>query len=157
MKRFIFENVTLQLSKPMQLFVRPRHTFVHLHMAVSICYILLAISINSRDLTFNVRVIWDLTLDVGIIWDLIIYVRVVLDLSLDVRVIWDLIFDVGVIWDLTVYVYSITCIQRPLKGSNKSSVLQQVVFKCRFDYLEGVLYQNSSILTRSSYILILTP
>ena len=28
--------------------------------------------------------------------------------------------------------YSITCIQRPLKGSNKSGLLQQVVFKCRF-------------------------
>ena len=28
--------------------------------------------------------------------------------------------------------YSITCIQRPLKGSNESGLLQQVVFKCRF-------------------------
>ena len=27
--------------------------------------------------------------------------------------------------------YSIICIQRPLKGSNKSGLLQQVVFKCR--------------------------
>ena len=27
---------------------------------------------------------------------------------------------------------SITCIKRPLKGSNKSGLLQQVVFKCRF-------------------------
>ena len=28
--------------------------------------------------------------------------------------------------------YSITCIQRSLKGSNESGLLQQVVFKCRF-------------------------
>ena len=28
--------------------------------------------------------------------------------------------------------YSITCTQRPLKGSNESGILQQVVFKCRF-------------------------
>ena len=28
--------------------------------------------------------------------------------------------------------YSITCIQRPLKRSNESGLLQQVVFKCRF-------------------------
>ena len=28
--------------------------------------------------------------------------------------------------------YSITCIKRPLKGSNESGLLQQVVFKCRF-------------------------
>ena len=28
--------------------------------------------------------------------------------------------------------YGITCIQRPLKGSNESGLLQQVVFKCRF-------------------------
>ena len=28
--------------------------------------------------------------------------------------------------------YSITRIQRPLKGSNESGLLQQVVFKCRF-------------------------
>ena len=28
--------------------------------------------------------------------------------------------------------YSITCIQRPPKGSDKSGLLQQVVFKCRF-------------------------
>ena len=28
-------------------------------------------------------------------------------------------------------IYSITCIQRPLKGSNESGPLQQVVFKCR--------------------------
>ena len=28
--------------------------------------------------------------------------------------------------------YSITCIQRPLKGSNEIGPLQQVVFKCRF-------------------------
>ena len=27
--------------------------------------------------------------------------------------------------------YSITCIQRPLEGSNESSLLQQVVFQCR--------------------------
>ena len=27
---------------------------------------------------------------------------------------------------------SITCIQRPLKGSNESGLLQQVVFKYRF-------------------------
>ena len=30
------------------------------------------------------------------------------------------------------YMYSITCIQRPLKGSNESGLLQQVVFKFRF-------------------------
>ena len=29
--------------------------------------------------------------------------------------------------------YSITCIQRPPKGSKKSGLLQEVVFKCRFD------------------------
>ena len=29
-------------------------------------------------------------------------------------------------------IYSITCIQRPLKGSNESGLLQQVVFKHRF-------------------------
>ena len=29
-------------------------------------------------------------------------------------------------------IYSITCIQRPLKGSNEIGLLQQVVFKCRF-------------------------
>ena len=28
--------------------------------------------------------------------------------------------------------YNITCIKRPPKGSNKSGLLQQVVFKCRF-------------------------
>ena len=28
--------------------------------------------------------------------------------------------------------YSITCIQRLLKGSNEIGLLQQVVFKCRF-------------------------
>ena len=28
--------------------------------------------------------------------------------------------------------YSISCIQRPLKGSNESGLLQQVVCKCRF-------------------------
>ena len=28
--------------------------------------------------------------------------------------------------------YSITCIQRPLNGSNESGLLQQVIFKCRF-------------------------
>ena len=27
--------------------------------------------------------------------------------------------------------YSITCVKRPRKGSNKSGLLQQVVFKCR--------------------------
>ena len=29
------------------------------------------------------------------------------------------------------YMYSITCIQRPLKGSNDCGLLQRVVFKCR--------------------------
>ena len=29
-------------------------------------------------------------------------------------------------------VYSITCNKRPLKGSNESGLLQQVVFICRF-------------------------
>ena len=33
---------------------------------------------------------------------------------------------------LKVYRYSITCIQRPLKGSNESVLLQLVVSKCRF-------------------------
>ena len=28
--------------------------------------------------------------------------------------------------------YSITCIQRPLKGSNESGLLRQVAFKYRF-------------------------
>ena len=28
--------------------------------------------------------------------------------------------------------FRITCIQRPLKGSNEGGLLQQVVFKCRF-------------------------
>ena len=32
--------------------------------------------------------------------------------------------------------YSITCIQRPLKESNESGLLQQVVFKCRFYYVD---------------------
>ena len=30
------------------------------------------------------------------------------------------------------WIYRITCIQRPLKGSNESGLLLQVVFKCRF-------------------------
>ena len=33
---------------------------------------------------------------------------------------------------LTYSLYSITCIQRTLKGSTKSGLLQQVVIKCRF-------------------------
>ena len=33
--------------------------------------------------------------------------------------------------DLATTIYSITCIQRPPKGRNKSGLLQQVVFKCR--------------------------
>ena len=44
--------------------------------------------------------------------------------------------------------YSITCIQKPPTGSNKSGLLQQVVCKCRF-YLviyAGVLCQNSGLL-----------
>ena len=32
--------------------------------------------------------------------------------------------------------YSITCIQRPLKGSNRSGLLQQVFFKCRLYYVD---------------------
>ena len=32
--------------------------------------------------------------------------------------------------------YSITCIQRPLKGSNESGLLQQVVFECRFYWVD---------------------
>ena len=28
--------------------------------------------------------------------------------------------------------YSITCIKRPLEGSNESGLLQQVIVKCRF-------------------------
>ena len=34
------------------------------------------------------------------------------------------------------FLYSITCIKRPLKGSNESGLLQQVVFKCRFYYVD---------------------
>ena len=35
--------------------------------------------------------------------------------------------------ELVIYtLYSITCIQRPLNGSNESGLLQQVVFKCKF-------------------------
>ena len=33
---------------------------------------------------------------------------------------------------VTSFNYSITCLQRPLKGNNKNGLLQQVVFKCRF-------------------------
>ena len=33
--------------------------------------------------------------------------------------------------------YSKTCIQRPPKGSNKSSLLQQLVFQCRFYLVDG--------------------
>ena len=32
--------------------------------------------------------------------------------------------------------YSITCSQRPLKGSTESGLLQQVVCKCRFYYVD---------------------
>ena len=32
--------------------------------------------------------------------------------------------------------YSVTCIHIPLKGSNESGLLQQVVFKSRFCYVE---------------------
>ena len=32
--------------------------------------------------------------------------------------------------------YSITCIQRPLTGSNESGLIQQVVFKCRFCWVD---------------------
>ena len=32
--------------------------------------------------------------------------------------------------------YSITCIQRALKGSNESGLLQQVVFNCRFYFVD---------------------
>ena len=58
------------------------------------------------------------------------------------------LLEVGIVeWRLTVYekiaillrsvpftntICSITCIQWPLKGSNESGLLQQVVFKCRF-------------------------
>ena len=34
------------------------------------------------------------------------------------------------------YKYSITCVQRPHKRSNKSGLLQQVVFKCRLYWLD---------------------
>ena len=40
-------------------------------------------------------------------------------------------------------VYSITCIQRPLKGSNESGLLHQVVFKCRFYQVDLTLFQTS--------------
>ena len=32
--------------------------------------------------------------------------------------------------------HSISCSQRPPKGSNKSGLLQQVTFKCRFDLVD---------------------
>ena len=35
-------------------------------------------------------------------------------------------------WTCSYFGHSITCIQRPPKGSNESGLLQQVVFKCRF-------------------------
>ena len=44
--------------------------------------------------------------------------------------------------------YSITCIQRPPEGSNKSDLLQQVVFKCRFyldDLSRGVVSEQWSL------------
>ena len=44
--------------------------------------------------------------------------------------------------------YSITCIQRPPEGSNKSSLLQQVVFNCRFylfDLRRSVVSQQCSL------------
>ena len=46
--------------------------------------------------------------------------------------------------------YSITCIQRSPKGSNKSGLLQQVVFKCRFYFLDlrrGILSEQWSLKT----------
>ena len=44
--------------------------------------------------------------------------------------------------------YSITCIQRPPKGGNKSGLLKQVVFKCRFYYAKierGVVSEKWSL------------
>ena len=44
--------------------------------------------------------------------------------------------------------YSITCIQRPPKGSNKSGLLQQVVLKCRFylvDVRRGIISEQWSV------------
>ena len=44
--------------------------------------------------------------------------------------------------------YSITCIQRLLKGSNESGLLQQVVFKCRFyevDLRRGAVSEQWSL------------
>ena len=43
---------------------------------------------------------------------------------------------------------SITCIQRPPKGRNKSGLSQQLVIKCRFYQVDfrSVLYQNSGLL-----------
>ena len=44
--------------------------------------------------------------------------------------------------------YSITCIKRPRKRSDKSSLLQQVVFKCRFysdDFRRGVVSEQWSL------------
>ena len=32
--------------------------------------------------------------------------------------------------------YGITCIQRPIKGINESGLLQQVVIKCRFYWID---------------------
>ena len=42
----------------------------------------------------------------------------------------------GDISNLRLSKYSITCFQRAPKGSNKSGLLQQVVFKCRFCYVD---------------------
>ena len=55
--------------------------------------------------------------------------------GLNVAVIVKMIFDVYFIlaW---ISNYSITCIQRPPKGSNESGLLQQVVFKCRYYLLD---------------------
>ena len=44
--------------------------------------------------------------------------------------------------------YSITCNKRLPKGTNKSGLLQQVVFKCRFylvDLRMGVVSEESSL------------
>ena len=47
-----------------------------------------------------------------------------------------------------ILMYSITCIQRPPNGSDKSGLLLQVVFKCRFyldDFTRGVVSEQWSL------------
>ena len=51
--------------------------------------------------------------------------------------------------------YSITCIQRPPKESNKNGLLQQVAFKCRFylvDIRRGIVSEQWSLKAVESLI-----